>query len=97
MAKLFFTEDYCKVSETGITEINFNCYLKQTSTLQSQLNTKGAFVQMFNKYCCDSLTLNGGITGSNTAPLSSGHSSTNDVILCLNIPDTNNKDSTYLK
>ena len=52
---------------------------------------------MFNKYSCDSLTLNGSITGSNTAYLSSGHSSTNDVVLCLNIPDTNNKDSTYLK
>ena len=35
--------------------------------------------------------------GNNTAYLSSGHNSTNDVILCLNIPDTGNKDSTYLK
>ena len=45
----------------------------------------------------DTLTLNGGITDKSTMYLSSGHNSTNDLMLCLNIPDTNNKDSTLLK
>jgi len=44
MAKLFFTEDYCKVAETGIVEMNLNCYLKQSTVLPSELNAKGAFV-----------------------------------------------------
>lgn len=45
----------------------------------------------------DRLTISGGLTSNSTAFLSSGHDSTNDVILCLSIPDENNKDSTYLK
>ena len=45
----------------------------------------------------DTLTLAGGIMDASTTYLSSGHDSTNDVILCLSLPDTNNKDSTYLK
>lgn len=45
----------------------------------------------------DTLTLTGGLTSESSPFLSSGHNSTNDVILCLSLPDTNNKDSTYLK
>jgi len=45
----------------------------------------------------DSLTLNGSLGGANTAYLSSGHYSSNDVMLCLSVPDTNSNDSTYLK
>ena len=52
---------------------------------------------MYHKYQMDSLTLNGGLTDKSSMYLSSGHNSSNDVILCLNLPDTNSKDSTYLK
>ena len=45
----------------------------------------------------DILTLSGGLGSNSTAFLSSGHDSTNDVILCLSVPDENNKDSCYLK
>lgn len=44
MAKLFFTEDYCDVSKTGISEMELYCYVKTSSTLPSELNEKGAFV-----------------------------------------------------
>jgi len=51
---------------------------------------------MYHKYAMDTLTLNGGFKNS-SAYLSSGHNSSNDVILCLNLPDTNELDSTFLK
>lgn len=97
MAKLFFTEDICDKNLTGITELELICYVKSSSALPSDMNDKGAFVQMYHKYAMDSLTLNGGLVDKSSAYLSSGHNSSNDVILCLNLPDTNNKDSTYLK
>lgn len=97
MAKLFFTEDICDKSLTGITELELICYVKSSSALPSDMNDKGAFVQMYHKYAMDSLTLNGGLVDKSSAYLSSGHNSSNDVILCLNLPDTNNKDSTFLK
>ena len=43
------------------------------------------------------MTLTGGLTGTSSSYLTSGHLSTNDVYLCLNIPDENKLDSTYLK
>ena len=43
------------------------------------------------------MTLTGGLTGTSSSYLTSGHLSTNDVYLCLNIPDENRLDSTYLK
>lgn len=52
---------------------------------------------MYHKYTMDALTLSGGLINQSTTELSSGHNSTNDVCCCLNIPDVNNKDSTYLK
>lgn len=61
------------------------------------MNAHGAFVQTYHKYTMDTLTINGGLTSDSTMFLSSGHNSTNDVVLCLNIPDTNSKDSTFLK
>ena len=51
---------------------------------------------MYHKYVIDSLTMSGGF-GKSSPYLSSGHDSTNDVILCLSLPDLNRKDSTYLK
>jgi hypothetical protein len=41
--------------------------------------------------------MTGGLTGPSNPILSSGHDSTNEVILCLTTPDTNNKDSMLLK
>jgi hypothetical protein len=41
--------------------------------------------------------MTGGLGGENNPQLSSGHDSTNDVILCLNTPDVNAKDSMMLK
>lgn len=52
---------------------------------------------MYHKYTMDSLTLSGGISSKSNPELSSGHTSTNDIMLCLNIPDITNKDSTFLK
>ena len=97
MAKLFFTEDICDKAQTGITELELICYVKSSSSLPTDMNEHGAFVQIYHKYAMDTLTLNGGLTDKSSMYLSSGHNSTNDVVLCLNLPDTNNKDSTYLK
>ena len=52
---------------------------------------------MYHKYTVDTLTMSGGLGNTSNPYLSSGHDSTNDVILCLSIPDTNKRDSTYLK
>jgi hypothetical protein len=41
--------------------------------------------------------MTGGLTSDSNPYLSSGHQSTNDVLLGLSLADTNNKDSTYLK
>jgi hypothetical protein len=96
-AKLFFTEDICKKSETGISELELYCYVKTSSSLPSDMNAKDAFVQHFNKYTSENLTMSGGLSAPSNPILSSGHDSSNDVFLCLNTTDVNNKDSMMLK
>ena len=96
ISQLFFTDTITSAVGTGLTELELYCYIKQSSVLPSEMADKGEFTQTYHKYVIDALTLSGGYGRSSTF-LSSGHDSTNDVILCLSTPDVNRKDSCYLK
>ena len=97
ISKLFFTERITDPATTGIEELELFLYIKKCSTLASDFNQKGQFIKNYNAYNRDSLTLTGSITGISNPSLSIGHKSSNDVFLCLNLPDINKWDSTFLK
>jgi hypothetical protein len=43
-AKLFFTEDICDKLKTGITELELYVYVKTSSSLPSDMQSKDSFI-----------------------------------------------------
>ena len=94
-SRLFFVKKY--MSLCGITDIELYLYIKTCSTLPTDINQKGHFIKHYNAYYRDTFTMQGGITNDSSSYCTTGHKSTNDVYACLNLPDENEEDSTYLK